>query len=596
MQKHHPSEAGLFNPRIALAFLLCSTGMSLAMVSFAATPAKQIARSTSPQTVTAGTWSIVDSPNTSAAESNTLYGVTCVSASNCWAVGNHYTGSAYLTLTEHWDGTSWTIVASPNTAGTPNNNLYGVACASASNCWAVGQAQISGFFRTLIEHWDGTSWTIVPSPNSGTTQDILQGVTCLSASDCWATGYYGAGPNAAGIYQYPSLVLHWNGTAWSVVPSANTSATQNILWGVACTSPTNCWSAGYNTNATPVGPFQTLIERWNGASWSVVSSANTNPAQNNYLFAVSCTSASDCRAAGYANASGAGNAQTLIERWDGSSWTIESSPNIDLVGNNAFFGIACTSSANCWAAGYYNGPSAIQTLIEHWDGSSWTVATSPNTSSAQTNVLNYVTCSSAYDCWAVGFYNDSAGIGRTLIEHYTVPPVQLIGAVSRKAHGSAGDFDIDLPLSGNPGIECRSGGASGDYTIIFNFANPLSSVGGASVTSGSGSVSSGAIGSDAHEYIVNLTGVTNAQTLTISLTNVTDSIGNGSPLVVASMNVLVGDVTANRSVSNSDVASIKAQVAAPVTASNFRNDVNGTGTLSNTDVSTTKAQVGTTLP
>jgi sugar lactone lactonase YvrE len=181
-------------------------------------------------------------------------------------------------------------------------------------------------------------------------------------------------------------------------------------------------------------------------------------------------------------------------------------------------------------------------------------------------------------------------------EVYLLPPVQLNAVVSRKTHSDAGTFDVDLPLTGSTGIECRSG-ATGDHTLVFTFANALTNVGGASVTSGNGSVSSSNIDStDAHNYIVNLTGVANAQVITVSLTNVNDSAGNASSAVSVSMGVLLGDVNANGVVSNTDVAEVKGQVAAPFTTSNFRNDVNANGIISNTDVSSTKAQVGTTLP
>jgi hypothetical protein len=179
-----------------------------------------------------------------------------------------------------------------------------------------------------------------------------------------------------------------------------------------------------------------------------------------------------------------------------------------------------------------------------------------------------------------------------------LPEVPLVSVVSQKFHGAAGPFDIDLlsPIPEFLGIECRSGGAAGEYTLIFNFANTLASVGGASVASGTGNVNSSAIGSDAHQYIVDLDGVSNAQIITVSLTNVSDSSGNFSNTVDATIGFLIGDITANKVVSNTDVASVKAQVAAPVTSSNFRNDVTASGVISNTDVSDTKAQVGTQLP
>ena len=113
----------------------------------------------------------------------------------------------------------------------------------------------------------------------------------------------------------------------------------------------------------------------------------------------------------------------------------------------------------------------------------------------------------------------------------------------QKVHGAAA-FDINLPLTGNPGVECRSGGANGDYQLIFSFANTLTSVGNASVTSGTGTVSSHMIDADAHNYIVNLTGVTNAQVITVNLTNVNDSAGNNSASVPISWVCLLGTPTA----------------------------------------------------
>jgi hypothetical protein len=198
------------------------------------------------------------------------------------------------------------------------------------------------------------------------------------------------------------------------------------------------------------------------------------------------------------------------------------------------------------------------------------------------------------------WHNTTSGTGDlATVAYFGIQPPLLIleSIVSRKAHGAAGIFDVDLPLSGQPGVECRSGGSNGDHTMIFTFSNPLTSVASATVTSGTGQVHDSAIdATDPHNYIVNLTGLTNAQRIAVSLTNVTDSMGNSSSTVSASMGVLVGDVSDNGVVSNTDVASVKAQVAAPVTASNFRNDVNANGTISNSDVSATKAQVGTMLP
>lgn len=174
-------------------------------------------------------------------------------------------------------------------------------------------------------------------------------------------------------------------------------------------------------------------------------------------------------------------------------------------------------------------------------------------------------------------------------------PALPIGVVSRKTHGAAGTFDVDL--TGLQRTECRSGGANGNYTLVFAFANALTSVGGASVTSGTGSVSSSDIDSnDAHNYIVNVDNVTNAQVITVSLTNVQDTAGNFSSAISASMVVLIGDTTADRSVNSADISQTKSQSGQLVTQSNFREDVTVDGSINSADISLVKSKSGAGLP
>jgi len=177
-------------------------------------------------------------------------------------------------------------------------------------------------------------------------------------------------------------------------------------------------------------------------------------------------------------------------------------------------------------------------------------------------------------------------LGNAACEGGIVP----LSAVSRKIHGTAGTFDVALPLSGNVGIECRSGGSpTGNHTIVVTFPTPITAV--ASATCAGNPATKSISG---NQVTVNCTGVPNAQTVAINLTGVNDGTNVGG--VSIPMGVLLGDVNANKVVSNTDVASVKTQVAAPVTASNFRNDVTANGIISNTDVSTTKTVVGTTIP
>jgi hypothetical protein len=175
--------------------------------------------------------------------------------------------------------------------------------------------------------------------------------------------------------------------------------------------------------------------------------------------------------------------------------------------------------------------------------------------------------------------------------------VQLTGVVSRKVHGSAGPFNVVLPLTGSPGIECRDGGPNGDYTLIFTFANPLTSAAGASVKSGTSSVTSSNIDpNDAHNYIVNLTGVINAQVVTVSLANMTDSAGNFSSAVSAQMGVLIGDVNSSGRVDSNDVFQVRQQSLKTVNSSNFRTDVDASGRIDSNDVFITRQHNLTGLP
>jgi hypothetical protein len=605
-----------------------------------------------------GSWAIVTSPNANQAtppfpSSNAINGVTCVAASQCWAVGDWADDTYYSSreLFERWDGTSWTIADSqppPTQPEVQQATFFGSTCLSASDCWTVGEydVPIEGIEvqSSLIEHWDGSSWSIVSSPNGSALDNALSSVTCISASDCWAVG---SDWSELGQRDAQTLIEHWDGTSWVVVTSPNgpdPMASGNNLYGVTCTSASECWAVGFY-NAPELGS-QTLIERWNGTSWSVVPSVDSSLAQQGYLEGVTCASGSDCWAVGaYVDVSGY---QTLIERWDGTAWTIVPSPNSSALDSDILFGVACASGSDCWAAGAYRTQSPLsgslhyQTLMEHWDGTLWSIVSSPSATTANDNALYGVACVSASECWAVG--TDYASPYQTLIEswngnawsivsspnltgsvygnadnrlwsvacasasecwavgsggelqlteHYGPPvqlnPVQLNEVASRKAHGSAGTFDVDLPLTGSPGIECRSGGANGDYTLIFTFANPLTSVGSASVTSGTGLVTASNIDyGDLHNYIVNLTGVTNAQVLRVSLTNVSDSAGDFSSAVSATMGVLVGDVNASGIVTSGDTNLCKAQALQPVTNANFRCDVNASGAITTGDVNIIK--------
>jgi hypothetical protein len=184
---------------------------------------------------------------------------------------------------------------------------------------------------------------------------------------------------------------------------------------------------------------------------------------------------------------------------------------------------------------------------------------------------------------------------------FTIPVPVPSGVVSRMTHGSAGTFDIDMPLAGTRGIECRNGGATNDYTLVFTFPNNLTSVIGATVTNhnptnGTGTVSSSSIGPNPNRYTVNLTNVSNAQYLTVTLNGVLDATGATGDVTGPQMGVLLGDANASARVDSADVSSVRQQTLQTITTSNFRNDINASGRIDAADVSIARQQTLTSLP
>ena len=172
----------------------------------------------------------------------------------------------------------------------------------------------------------------------------------------------------------------------------------------------------------------------------------------------------------------------------------------------------------------------------------------------------------------------------------THAPVPL-NVVSRKTHNAAGDFDVDLPLLGTPGIEPRSGGASGNYKLVFTFPNALSGVSGATVTAGNGSVSSSNIDSaDAHKYIVNLAGVTSPQTIHVTLAAVNDGTTSGD--LTTPMSIVVGDTNGDGTVNSADAQQTRNVSGHLTDATNFRSDVNADGVINSADATMVRRNSG----
>ena len=170
--------------------------------------------------------------------------VSCVTVSFCVATGYYYTGSVSLTLVEQWDGANWTVIPSPNT-GTDGNFPTSVSCATVSFCVTTGYYSNGSTNKTLVEQWDGANWTVIPSPNTGTgtTGNFLNSVSCATVSFCITTGFYENGSATQ------TLVEQWDGASWTILPSAGPGTGSNTLNSVSCVAVSFCIATGWYYSA-----------------------------------------------------------------------------------------------------------------------------------------------------------------------------------------------------------------------------------------------------------------------------------------------------------------------------------------------------------
>jgi len=259
------------------------------------------------------------------------------------------------------------------------------------------------------------TWQIEGSPNAHATQhNFLNDIACVGDSHCWAVGYY----RAANAYQ--AIIQQWDGSSWTLAPVPDSSATRDdFVQGVGCASTSRCFAVGYSWSR-PDNAYRSLVLEWDGTSWSNATPSDTSLAGNSFLIDVTCSASDDCWAVGSRQVGllggGFGPRQTLIMHWDGTSWETVASPITLPFQGNALASVTCVMPSDCWAVGYYGASGADQTLALHWDGSEWDIVTSPNKSATQQNLLNGVSCIAADDCWAVGIV--TPGVNQTLIQHW----------------------------------------------------------------------------------------------------------------------------------------------------------------------------------
>ena len=349
-------------------------------------------------------WHVVPSPSP-ANPTNVLRAASCANRGFCVAVGYTVSPSSDVhSLIESWDGTSWSVSPGSDPAGA-QVALDGVSCVSQSSCVAVGYLSSGAVQQAASEIWNGTTWSAMSTPSPG-GNDNLAAVSCVTRSACVAVG----------TTEDPStdtLVESWNGNTWAVEASSNPGNALNELDGVSCASASYCVGVGRQVSGSSAQP---LIETGVGASWT------TDPTPGlgvtGALQAVACPRVSDCTAVGY-DSNGPGD--TLVEDWNGQNWTVSPSPSPSSFGPNGLFGVSCVSTSSCVAVGEALGTapngapsgSAPQVLVETWNGDGWSVTSSANPATFSSALLG-ISCADEFSCTAVGYY-EGAG-QQTLVE------------------------------------------------------------------------------------------------------------------------------------------------------------------------------------
>lgn len=356
-------------------------------------------------------------PSVPGVEITSLAGVTCVTTTNCWAVGDRFklpSSNSGPALIEHYVGNSWRPVAAAAADRGTLDELSAVSCLSATDCWAAGMRSGS-HPGNLLEHSDARGdWSVVDTPSP---EGQLSALSCDSFdAQCWAVG---SSSSARSV-----ITFRLSGHSWHYVASATISASFVQVSGVACATQDDCLLVGFVTPKK--GVAQVLAERWNGKVWSRVAVAGVLSGGGS-LAGVECSPGSTpatCWVVGQTatNKPGLVPIHPLVERWNGRSFVLVESPLGGPDNYPELKAIACASLAACQAVGSRgSGEDEALVLTQGWNGTSWSRETSPSPLYGF-RTLSGIACPSATDCWAVGegLIRDGEGT-RMIIEHFSAP-------------------------------------------------------------------------------------------------------------------------------------------------------------------------------
>ena len=350
-------------------------------------------------------WNVVPSPSIGNMDNN-LAAVSAGSATDAWAIGSYIpSNNAILqAMGEHFDGTSWTEFPLPN-VGPNENSLLGVSELPSGHAWAVGYDVNAEFAqKTLVEHYDGTTWSVIPSPSPGAEQNILYGVSAVSDSDVWAVG---AEQDANALWH--TLTEHWNGSAWSVVPAVDAGATGNQFFAVTAVSSNSVYATGQQAGSG--FPTKALVEHWNGSSWSVLPSPSDS---TETLTPYGITGSDSALTAVGDRESSTAPYTTMVASGAPGSLSLVSSPN-NGTGEQDLFAAATASDGSTWAAGW-DLTSSYQTLTEQGVNGTWSIVPSASPGTGD-NGFAGIAAIPGGGRWAVGVTSGSGNFS-TLIEHH----------------------------------------------------------------------------------------------------------------------------------------------------------------------------------
>jgi hypothetical protein len=291
-------------------------------------------------------WSLVATPILGV--SSSLLSVSASTPTDAWAVGMSVLGRHDDgTLMEHWNGTAWSVNSSLVVTGY-TAELTGVVDLSPTNAWAVGEANGS-----LLEHWNGSTWSEATIPDPDFTPGTDDSISASSASDIWVVG---STLNTA-TDEFVPEALHFNGTAWSVVPMPQAGTNTSTIGAVTDISATDAWAVGEDIGATSAVGGSTLIEHWNGSSWSIVPSPT--PGADPGLTGIAARGPSDVYAVGSNLPSiNGGTVQGMILRWNGSTWSVDTDPTVGSY-SPLLAAAAVPGAANEWAVGTLSNSALI---------------------------------------------------------------------------------------------------------------------------------------------------------------------------------------------------------------------------------------------